>query len=81
MRSSRPSRATALHLASETDNAETIEKEREKRILSEVNTEKDIMDAVDDRDDTLIDGMFGIGEDEDDLPAGGTNGGAASGDD
>ncbi len=77
----RKARATALHLASETDNAETIEEEREKRILSEVNTEKDIMDAVDDRDDTLIDGMFGIGEDEDDLPAGGTNGGAASGDD
>ena len=77
----RQARATALHLASETDNAETIEQEREKRILSEVSTEKDIMDAVDDRDDTLIDGMFGIGEDEDDLPAGGANGGAPSGDD
>ena len=78
----RSARATALNLAEELDNAETIEQEREKRILSEVSTEKDIMDAVDDRDDTLIDGMFGVAEDEEDLP--GTNpanGGAASGDD
>ena len=80
----RQARATALHLASETDNAETIEEEREKRIMSEISTEKEIMDAVDDRDGTLIDGMFGIGDDEDDLvgevdDAG--NGGVASGDD
>lgn len=78
----RPARATALHLASETDDAETIEQEREKRILSEVSTEREIMDAVDDRDETLIDGMFGIGEDEDDLPGSGDpNGGVAGGDD
>ena len=79
----RSARATALHLAQQTDNAETIEEEREKRILSEVSTEKDIMDAVDDRDKTLIDGMFGIGEDEDDLlDVDGTgNGGVTSGDD
>ena len=78
----RTARATALHLASETDDAETIEQEREKRILSEISTEKEVMDAVDDRDGTLIDGMFGIGEDEDELvgdPTG--NGGVASGDD
>lgn len=76
----RPARATALHLAEETDNAETIEEEREKRIRSEITTEKEKMDAVDKRDGTLIDEMFGIGEDEDDLPGSG-NGGAASGDD
>ena len=84
----RKARATALHLASETDDAETIEEEREKRILSEISTEKEIMDAVDDRDGTLIDGMFGIGDDEDELvedvddvgdPT--ANGGVASGDD
>ncbi|WP_281196050.1 hypothetical protein [Halorubrum sp. F4] len=77
----RPARATALHLASETDDAETIEREREKRILSEVSTEREIMDAVDDRDETLIDGMFGIGPDEDDLPGADENGGVPGGDD
>ncbi|WP_256403480.1 hypothetical protein [Halorubrum salinum] len=78
----RSARATALHLAEETDNAETIEQEREKRILSEVSTEQEIMDAVDNRDRTLIDGMFGIGEDEDDLDGTGSDtGGVASGDD
>ena len=78
----RSARATAFSLAEETDNADTIEAEREKRILSEVSTEKEIMDAVDSRDETLIDGMFGIGEDEDDLPGvDSTNGGVPGGDD
>jgi hypothetical protein len=74
----RSARATAFHLAEETDNGETIEAEREKRIRSEITTEKEKMDAVDKRDGTLVDEMFSIDEDEDDLSG---NGGAASGDD
>ncbi len=58
----RSARATALTLAEETDDAETIERERELRIRSEISTQRDIMEAVDNRDKTLIDGMFGIEE-------------------
>ncbi|EMA59924.1 hypothetical protein [Halorubrum kocurii] len=76
----RRARTTALHLAEETDDAETIEAEREKRVRSEISTEKEKMDAVDKRDGTLVDEMFSIGEEEDDLP-GADNGGAPSGDD
>lgn len=74
----RSARATALHLAEETDNAETIEEEREQRIRSEITTEKEKMDAVDKRDGTLVDEMFSIDEDEDDLPG---SGGVPDGDD
>lgn len=74
----RSARATALHLAKETDEADTIRAEREKRIESEVTNEKDIMDEVDNRDETLIDGMFGVGKDEEPLV---DDGGVPSGDD
>ncbi|OYR45272.1 hypothetical protein [Halorubrum sp. Hd13] len=78
----RAARTTALHLAEETDDAETIEAEREKRIRSEITTEKEKMDAVDKRDGTLVDEMFSIDADEDDLPGeAGPNGGATGGDD
>ncbi|MFD1599368.1 hypothetical protein [Halobellus rarus] len=58
----RSARATAISLAEETDDAQTIEREREKRIQSEITTQRDIMEAVDSRDKTLIDGMFGVDE-------------------
>ena len=54
----RSARATAFHLAEETDNGETIEEEREMRLQTEISRESDILEAVDDRDSTLIHGQF-----------------------
>lgn len=62
----RSARATAMHLASELDDADTITEEREKRLQQAMHREKDIMKEADRRDETLMEGLYSFASDSDD---------------
>ncbi len=49
--------STSLFMAQEVENAQTIEREREKRIEAEVQSEKDVEKALENQDATLIQSM------------------------
>ena len=55
----RSARASSKYLAEETDKYETIEQERAEKERAKIERQKEIKSAVDARDSTLIEGMFG----------------------
>lgn len=69
----RSARATAMHLASELDDADTISEERQKRIEESMDTEKRVMREADQRDQTLIEGLYSFVEGDDEDPTRNSN--------
>lgn len=61
----RSARSTALHLAAELDDADTINEEREKRIQQAIQTEKRVMEEADNRDSTLMESLYSFATDSD----------------
>lgn len=56
--------ASMLYLARETDDADTIESARRKLVEKEATSEKDVEEALTDRDATLVQEMFNVDADE-----------------